>query len=74
MSWFGLGKDRTKFGKWVDKQGLTQGEVADICGVGRNTVSRLCNEKNYKPTLVTVNKIVKKLNAKGYNASTSLFG
>lgn len=71
--WFGLGKERTRFGKWVDKEGLSQGEVASICGIGRNTVSRLCNDKKYKPQVDTVNTIVRKLKAKGYSVSPSLF-
>lgn len=75
MGWFGLGKKRTKFGKWIDSNGISQGDVADWAGVGRNTVGRICNEEDYKPTLGTVNKIISALKKNGHNASSKdLFG
>lgn len=64
---FGLGKPRTKFGKWMDREGLGQGRVASICKIGRNTVSRLANDPKHKVTTETSKKIIKELRLAGYD-------
>ncbi len=61
---FGLGKSRTKFGKWLDREGLTQIEIEREADLGRATISKLCNDKHYRPKIETVTKIkraIKKL-------------
>lgn len=64
---FGLGKTRSKFGKWVDKTGLTQNEIAKSAKVGRQTVSNICSDKNYVPKISTWAKIEKGLKSIGHN-------
>ena len=62
---FGLGKKRTKFGIWLDKQGLTQLELEKSAKLGRATISKLCNDDSYRPKFSTVIKIKKAINQLG---------
>jgi transcriptional regulator with XRE-family HTH domain len=62
---FGLGKKRTKFGRWLDREGLTQLEIEKRAQLGRATISKLCNDKNYRPKLSTVAKVKKAIQQLG---------
>ena len=64
---FGLGKKRSKFGKWLDKQGLTQREVEKAARINKNTMSLLCNDRDYSPKYSTWAKVEKALRKEGYN-------
>ncbi|MFF2449394.1 helix-turn-helix transcriptional regulator [Neobacillus sp. NPDC058068] len=70
---FGLGKKRSKFGKWLDKIDITQGELAKKAGVGDMTISRICNDNEYLPKYETINKIKKALKQLGHNAPDDLW-
>ncbi|HJV46724.1 MAG TPA: helix-turn-helix transcriptional regulator [Bacillota bacterium] len=59
MEWFGLGKKRSKLGKWLDQHGVTQTEFSKLSGVSRPTVTRLCSEDDYSPNMSTAKKIIK---------------
>lgn len=65
---FGLGKKRTKFGKYLDRKGITQSEVAKKAKVSNDTISRLCNESDYRPKISTVSKIKKALDKLGVSS------
>ncbi|AUB67082.1 transcriptional regulator (plasmid) [Bacillus cereus] len=58
MSWFGIGKPRSKFGKFIDKHNLTQHEIAKKSGVSEGTISRLCRGDAFLPSLKTGSKII----------------
>ncbi|GIM47060.1 hypothetical protein DNHGIG_26090 [Collibacillus ludicampi] len=58
MGWFGLGKDRTKLGKFLDKHGIHQEDLVKLSGVSRSTIYRLCKDKDYKPHVKTARKII----------------
>ena len=64
---FGLGKKRTKFGRWIDREGITQLEIEKKAKLGRATVSRLCNDFEYKPKFETVTKVKRALKRLGYD-------
>jgi transcriptional regulator with XRE-family HTH domain len=70
---FGLGKPRTKFGKWIDNKGISQRDLEDMCKTNRNTVSRLCNDNDYEPYEDTLLRIISGLRKHGYNVSISDF-
>jgi DNA-binding XRE family transcriptional regulator len=70
---FGLGKTRSKFGKWVDRKGLTQQEIAEEAKVGRTTVSNMCSDPDYSPRIETWVKIQKALKNMGYNVNRDDF-
>lgn len=59
---FGLGKKRSKLGKWLDKNDITQEWLIRKAGVGRNTISDLTSgESDREPTTRTIKKILKAL-------------
>ncbi|GGJ73224.1 DNA-binding XRE family transcriptional regulator [Anoxybacillus voinovskiensis] len=63
---FWLGKPRSKFGRWVDKVGLTQEEIARKAKVGRTTISNMCKDQNYNPRISTWVKVERALKSLGY--------
>jgi len=67
MSLFGLGKPRTKFGKWIDREDIEQIELEKKSGLSRRTVSRMCNDKEYSPKYSTFHKLQKGLDKMGYD-------
>lgn len=61
MSWFGIGKKRSKLGKWLDRHGVAQNELEKMTGLSRATISRLCSDDENTPTMKNANKITKAL-------------
>lgn len=59
MNWFGLGKKRSRFGKWLDRHGVAQKEVEKGTGLSRGTISRLCADDENKPTMKNAAKILR---------------
>lgn len=59
MDWFGLGKKRSKLGKWLDRHGISQAEFSKISGVSRPTITRLCSDDKHEPNMSTAKKIIK---------------
>ncbi|MDT3418202.1 putative transcriptional regulator [Brevibacillus aydinogluensis] len=55
---FGLGKNRTKFGKWLDEHGITIVEFAKESKVNRDTIGDLASKEGYSPRKDTINKIL----------------
>ena len=68
MSWFRLRKERSKFGEWIDKRGLTQQEIAERSGVNRNTVGELANDTNARPSWKTRRKLDRGLTDIGFRS------
>jgi putative transcriptional regulator len=67
MTMFGLGKPRSKFGKFLDKNGITQQDIVRESGVNRGSVSRVCQGDAFKPSMkngVKLLKAIKKLTGK----------
>ncbi|EJL1640153.1 helix-turn-helix transcriptional regulator [Shigella flexneri] len=58
---FGLwgGKPRTSVGKFFDARGISQEFLAAKTKINRNTISKICSEKDYKPRLDTIRKVMK---------------
>lgn len=62
MDWFSLGKRRSKFGKFLDQNGISQQEVVKKSGVSRGTISRMCQPEHKEgPTMKNARKIIKTL-------------
>lgn len=70
---FWLGKPRSKFGRWVDKVGLTQEEIAQKAKVGRTTISNMCKDPNYSPRISTWVKVERALKSLGYSVKREDF-
>lgn len=58
---FGLGKERTPYGEFVDMHGVSQEDIVKISGLSRNTVSYACSKHDYKPTRSTRNLLMSAL-------------
>ena len=58
---FGIGKKRTKFGKWIDSKGIKQQWVSQKSGVSRGTISQLAIDDERVPTYRNCQKIIKAL-------------
>lgn len=43
---YGLGKGRSKLGRFVDKNGISHGELVKKSGVSKDTVTKACNEED----------------------------
>jgi predicted transcriptional regulator len=70
---FGLGKPRSKFGKWMDRNGIEQKEVADRAKVSEMTLTRLCNDSEHNPRISTWVKIQRALKSMGYEVDRDKF-
>jgi DNA-binding Xre family transcriptional regulator len=59
----GIGKPRSKFGRWLDERGISQKWVSEQSGLNKNTVSKLAsndelpNGKTMKVVISTLKKI-----------------
>jgi predicted transcriptional regulator len=58
---FGLGKERTKLGKWLDQRGMKQDWLANKSKLGNTTISNACGDKEYIPSGKTMQKIIRAL-------------
>jgi putative transcriptional regulator len=59
FDWFSLGKRRSKFGRFLDKNEITQQEVAERSGVSRGTISRISQDDLNVPKLQNAKRIIK---------------
>ncbi|MDC7783879.1 helix-turn-helix domain-containing protein [Priestia megaterium] len=60
-NWFGLGKNRSKFGKWLDQHGIPQKVIAERSNVSKSTISNMCSDPKYMPSLKTASKVIKEV-------------
>jgi hypothetical protein len=47
----GLGKSRTKLGKYIDANGLTQGWLERHTGISETTITKLCSDVNFNSSM-----------------------
>lgn len=57
MFW-GIGKKRTKLGRFIDEEGYAQQELEKVANVSKNTVTRLCNDHDYIPSQNVMKKVL----------------
>lgn len=70
---WGLGKSRSKLGKWLDRHGLEQQDLMKESKVSKNTVSKVCNESDYVPRADVMKKILKAIRKVDPDAKMSDF-
>jgi hypothetical protein len=73
MSWFGLGKKRSKFGRWLDSKGIKQEEIRKRTKLGNGTITSLCNDDDYSPKISTWVKVQRALKSMGYEVDRDKF-
>ncbi|MEC3360535.1 helix-turn-helix transcriptional regulator [Bacillus paranthracis] len=62
VKWFNLGKrNRSKLAEFLDRNDLTQQDLADESGVSKSTISRVCQGDKFSPTMRNAQKIIKAL-------------
>lgn len=64
MDWFALGKKRSKFGQFLDKNKIEQDDLVKASKVSKSTISRLCQPFDFQPQGRTWAKIKKALKDK----------
>jgi predicted transcriptional regulator len=52
-------KPRSRFGRFLDKRGVSQEWISKKTKISRNTISKMAADKNYSPNLLTIKKIMK---------------
>lgn len=57
MFWWKTPK-RSKFGRWLDQEGIAQVDFAERSKVSRNTIWRICNNRDYIPSPVVMKKVM----------------
>lgn len=56
---FGLGKNRSSLGKWLDDRGISQQWLSKKSKVGSSTISNLCSANcDHEPTQRTMKKVL----------------
>ncbi|MCU5019943.1 transcriptional regulator [Bacillus paranthracis] len=70
---YGLGKKRTKFGRFLDRNGIAQIELERTSKLSTGTISKLCNDKRYKPKFSTITQIIKGVRKLGKNINENDF-
>lgn len=58
---FGLGKKRSRLGKWLDKHGVTQQWLCKNANINKDTATRAASSDDYSPNLKTANRIIRAL-------------
>lgn len=56
---FGLGKPRSKIGKFLDKHNISQQELVEKSKVNKATISRICQGDAFQPSMKNASKIIK---------------
>lgn len=70
---WGIGKPRTKLGKWLDKRSLDQKDLEKAAKVSDKTITKACNDKNYVPSPGVMKKILQAIRKHDPNAKMSDF-
>lgn len=55
---FGLGKERSRLGKWMDRRGIKQEWLISSGKLSKGTVTSACNDEEYIPSGTTMKKII----------------
>ncbi|MCM3570641.1 helix-turn-helix transcriptional regulator [Neobacillus mesonae] len=70
---WGIGKRRSKLGKWMDHNGLEQKDLAKNANISKNTVTKACSDSDYIPRQDVIKKILKAIRKIDPNAKMSDF-
>lgn len=70
---YGLGKQRTKLGKWLDSKGISQEWLVKKTKLSRTTISSACSDVEYDLSGSTMRKILEALRSEGYDVKVSDF-
>lgn len=54
----GLGKERSRLGKFLDKNGVSQTELVNESGLDKATISKLCAKNDVRIRSITQNAVI----------------
>ncbi|MGW9128123.1 transcriptional regulator [Paenibacillus chitinolyticus] len=63
----GLGKKRSKLGKYLDNRGIKQNWLVEAAELDKNTVSQLAKDDDWLPTSRTMKRVLEALRRAGHN-------
>lgn len=66
-------KSRSRLGKWMDRNGVTQEWLSKETGISRNSISDLCDGTVENPRSLTRSKVIKALRKVDENVHVSDF-
>lgn len=66
---FGLGKPRSRFGKWLDSQGIKHTEISKKSGVSMDVITELTRPGDRRPSWNTEKKLIRAV--REYDAEVS---
>ncbi|NBI28994.1 helix-turn-helix domain-containing protein [Chengkuizengella marina] len=69
----GLGRPRSRLGKYLDDNEIPQKSMEEKTGINKDTMSKLCNKKDYSPNEKTKQKVIKVLKEKDKKADINTF-
>lgn len=64
---YGLGKPRTKLGKFLDENKIKQNDIIRITGLSREVMSNICNNEKHKTYKETKTTIIQALHDLGFS-------
>ena len=70
---FGLGKERSKLGEYLDKKGISQRWLEKAAKLSKTTVSHLCSKGDYIPSGSTMKKVLDALRKEGHKVDQKDF-
>jgi putative transcriptional regulator len=71
---FGLGKPRSKLGRFLDRNGIKQEWLSSESGLNRDSISDLCkNYQNSSPQERTMVKVISALRKHGFDVKINDF-
>lgn len=70
---YGLGKPRSSFGKFLDKNRISQQDLVKWSGVSRSTISNCAKGDAFTPSVKNATKIIKALRKQGYDVDIQDF-
>lgn len=62
----GLGKPRSDFGEFMDRNKIKQKTLVKDSGVSKSTISKACIDNDFSPSYTNGVKIIKCLQSQGY--------
>ncbi|GGF88637.1 hypothetical protein GCM10010916_02450 [Paenibacillus abyssi] len=58
---FGLGKKRSKFGRFIDSRGISQEELRKVTGLNKDTLTKVCSDDDVNLRDITKDTLVRAL-------------
>lgn len=66
---YGLGKRRTKLGKYLDAHKIKQNDIIRLTGLNRELMKHLCSTGEHKPQNETKRRVIGALKVLGHDVS-----